>query len=88
MTTFNRPLIVSSGGTAPVSQAAFCVPSTAEFGSILVQSTKNVRITVTALNSTQSTVFSTNTQPFVLLCLTVGGTTVGIPAYRAGTLGG
>ncbi len=48
--------------------------------------TKAAAISVTALNSSQSTAFSTSKQPYVLLCLTVGGTTVAAPFYPAGTL--
>lgn len=88
LTAYDDVTVASVDINGVASFAGVAVSGTAQHSSFLFQGTKNVSFTATALNSTQSTGFSTSKQPYVLLCMTIGGTTVAFPGYPAGSYAG
>lgn len=83
VTLTNEGEIIASA----VAVAKAIVSGTTQSTSYLLQGNKNAVFTVTALTSTQSTAFST-LQPYVMLIMTVGGTSVAFRGYPAGSLAG
>ena len=71
-----------------IAVAGAVVSGTAQATSFLFQGIKNVSFAVTALTSGQSTALALTKQPYVLLIMTVGGTSVAFAGYPAGTLAG